>query len=192
MPTAAELATFPGAPAALGVVPVFLLVLLWNGLSEETGWRGFLFERLAPGNRFRAVLLVGMASLGWHAPLFAIRAGRQAMAGPALLGRAASLLAAFVLGHLHLAAGRSSAAPALFHAVFNMATAPPVLAGLPAAAASAPVVAGAAAIALLWGHAPLRPAGRAARRRRGRSRWTHAPPPPRTATAPSTRDGTGW
>lgn len=156
LPAAAELAAFPGLPEGLGLLPVLLLVLLLNGFGEEIGWRGFLFDRLAPAGTFRAALLVGLAWLAWHAPLFAVHAGMQKMIGPALLGWAASLVAAsFLLGHLHLAAGRSIAAPALLHALFNLATAPPALAGAPAAAASALVIAWGAALGLASGRAAL-------------------------------------
>lgn len=156
LPTAAELAAYPGAPAALGLLPVVLLVLLLNGLGEEAGWRGFLFERLAGGGRFRASLRVGFLWMIWHAPLFPVHAGMQAMLGPALLGWIVSLLAAsFALGHLYLAAGRSIAAPALFHAVFNMATAPSIFSGAPAALASAFVIGWGAIVAVAWARASL-------------------------------------
>lgn len=155
-PSAAELAAYPGASAALGLLPVLVLVLLLNGFGEEAGWRGFLFDRWAPDGRLGAALRVGGLWLLWHAPLFAIHAGMQAMVGPALVGWAISLLlGAFALGHLYLVAGRSIAVPALFHAGFNLATAPAALDGAPAAAASALMLMWGGGVALAWGRAAL-------------------------------------
>ncbi len=155
-PSAAALAAYPGAPEGLGLVPVVGLVLLFNGLGEEAGWRGFLFDRWAAADPASAALKVSGLWLVWHMPLFAVHAGMQAMVGPALIGWAISLiLGAFALGHLYLAAARSVAIPALFHAGFNVATAPVIFTGQPAAAASALVLLWGTGVALVWGRAAL-------------------------------------
>jgi membrane protease YdiL (CAAX protease family) len=129
----------------------FLLILITVGIGEEAGWRGFAFMRLLPGGRIRAALVVGAMWMAWHAPLFWLNAGMQALLGPMLVGWALALLAgSLLLGWLTLAAGGRLWPASLFHATMDMATATPPAAGVPAMLVSSLVMLAGAAVALAW------------------------------------------
>ena len=50
-----------------------LLAVLFAGLGEELGWRGFMLPRLAERNSFfLASVLVGLAWLAWHLPAYVL------------------------------------------------------------------------------------------------------------------------
>ncbi len=91
MPTSAQLATWPN------MIEQFVFILLFIGLGEEPGWRGFLLPVLQKRfHPFSAALVLALVWAVWHAPLF------RAEIGPALWGPfVMSLLGAvFVLGWL--------------------------------------------------------------------------------------------
>lgn len=65
MPTSEQLATWPN------MIEQFLFILLFIGLGEEPGWRGFLQPELQKRfHPFVAALLLAMVWAVWHAPLF--------------------------------------------------------------------------------------------------------------------------
>ena len=69
-PTSTERSTSSGA-ATMPWVVLVVLVLVVNGFGEETGWRGFLVDRWAPGRGLRRTsLLVAAVWVPWHLPLF--------------------------------------------------------------------------------------------------------------------------
>jgi uncharacterized protein len=121
-PSAAALAHFPGLPEHWPLAGVAAALILVNGVGEETGWRGFLTERLLPKNgHFRATLIVALLWSLWHLPLFWLNAGMAALVGPVLIGWLFALICgAFVLAQVYFAAGRSILCAALWHAAFNM------------------------------------------------------------------------
>jgi membrane protease YdiL (CAAX protease family) len=51
----------------------FIFILLWIGLGEEPGWRGFALPRLLKGRRaLTAALILGAIHMVWHAPLYGV------------------------------------------------------------------------------------------------------------------------
>ena len=66
-----DFARFSGVPAGLGIVGVTLVIILVDGLGEETGWRGYaqpqLQRRFGP---ITATLIIALLWAGWHFPLF--------------------------------------------------------------------------------------------------------------------------
>lgn len=133
---------YSGLPE-LSVPVLFVIVFLINGLGEEGGWRGFLLPRLQ--RRFGAVagtLVLAAVWIGWHTPLFWLVATYRGM-GPAMLVFGFGLgitCGAFVLAQVASAARGSVVAPALWHSLYNMATAT-AIGGLTQAGVSAVVMA---------------------------------------------------
>ena len=66
-PMVAQLAAWPE------LIPKFIFVLLFVGVGEETGWRGFalpeLQKRLSP---VVAIVVLGAIWAAWHIPLFGV------------------------------------------------------------------------------------------------------------------------
>lgn len=61
LPSPSAFAHFPGLPERWPLAGIVVAVILINGFGEETGWRGFLTERLLPKHgRFRAILVVAL------------------------------------------------------------------------------------------------------------------------------------
>jgi membrane protease YdiL (CAAX protease family) len=110
-----------GAISPLGVVVVVLLV---NGLGEETGWRGFAVDRLLRDHSFTwTALVVAVAWGGWHLPFFWMVAGFRGM-GPLAVGWAVALIAgSVVLTWLYREGHRSVLLVAAWHTAFNLTSA---------------------------------------------------------------------
>jgi membrane protease YdiL (CAAX protease family) len=136
---------YPGLSGSLPWWVVLLLVLLINGYGEETGWRGFMMERLLQRyDRFHATLIIAAGWIIWHIPVFWINVSMTALVGPMLLGWVFGIACgAFVLAHVYLISGRSILTVALWHALYNMMVAPRAATGIPAAAVST--------VVMLWG-----------------------------------------
>ena len=145
LPSLSAFAHFPGLPEHWSLLGVLVVVVLVNGFGEETGWSGFLTERLLPQHgRFRATLIVASLWSFWHLPLFWLNAGMAALVGPVLIGWLFALFCgAFVLAQVYLATGRSILCVALWHSVYNMMVATEIGAGLPAAIAGT--------VVMVWG-----------------------------------------
>lgn len=98
------------------------IVLVFNGLAEEPGWRGFLLPRLqATHSALTASLLVGVVWWGWHLPLLFLPGHTLTGINPWI----------FLLGIIGLSviltwltnAVKGSILPALFfHASYNVST----------------------------------------------------------------------
>jgi len=124
LPSLSDFARFGGLPV-YGVVPTFLLVFVLNGLGEETGWRGYLQDRLQRRfNPLSATLVVAAIWAVWHTPFFFILSTYSGFNATTLvmfpLGLASG---AVVLTWLYNRTGRSVLAVALWHSLYNMAVA---------------------------------------------------------------------
>ena len=159
LPSAASFAHFPGLPEHWSLAAVLVAVILVNGFGEETGWRGFLTERLLPTHgRFRATLWVALLWALWHLPLFWLNAGISALVGPVLIGWLFALFCgAFVLAQVYLTSGHSILCVALWHAGYNMMVATEIGTGLPAAIVGAAVMAWGVVVAVRWWRRPADP-----------------------------------
>jgi membrane protease YdiL (CAAX protease family) len=123
-PPWADFARFGGLPA-YGVLMTFVLVLVLNGFGEETGWRGFLQDRLQ--RRFKplpATLIVALVWALWHAPFFFLLSAYSGFNAMTLIMFPLGLASgAIVLTWLYNHTGRSILAVALWHTLYNMAVA---------------------------------------------------------------------
>jgi len=60
-------------PGAGGIAARFVFILLFVGLGEEPGWRGFALPRLLIGRTaLSAALLLALIHMVWHLPLFGV------------------------------------------------------------------------------------------------------------------------
>ncbi|MGX6607382.1 CPBP family intramembrane glutamic endopeptidase [Micromonosporaceae bacterium Da 78-11] len=104
-----------------GPLTVLVLLIVVNGLGEETGWRGFLqpaLQRVLPPRL--AILAVAAVWAGWHAPLFAILTTYRGFTPLTLVGFGIGLACgAVVLGWLYNRTG-SILAVAVWHATYNV------------------------------------------------------------------------
>ncbi|MDP2480955.1 MAG: CPBP family intramembrane metalloprotease [Candidatus Palauibacterales bacterium] len=125
LPHIREFTVYSGLPM-LPVPVVLLLVLLFNGYGEETGWRGFALGRLQ--DRFGAVrgtLVLATIWAGWHAPLFGVVETYRAMGPGALLGGfgLGIVAGAVVLARVVNRTDGSVLAAALWHTTYNLTAA---------------------------------------------------------------------
>ena len=159
LPSADAFAHFPGLPEHWPLAGVVAAVILVNGFGEETGWRGFLTERLLPAHgRLRATLWVALLWSLWHLPLFWLNDGMAALVGPVLIGWLFALLCgACVLTQVYLATGHSILCVALWHAGYNMMVATEICTGWPAAIVGTAVMAWGGSVAVRWWRTPPEP-----------------------------------
>ncbi len=66
-----DLTGYNGISAGIGPLATIAVVLVINGVGEETGWRGFLADGLLARHSLSVTsLLVALVWAPWHAPLF--------------------------------------------------------------------------------------------------------------------------
>jgi membrane protease YdiL (CAAX protease family) len=123
VPSLADFTRYTGV-GSIPPVAVVALVLVLNGLGEETGWRGFAVERLIREHDLRwTALLVGVGWAGWHLPFFWLVDTFRSF-GPLALGWFVSMLAAsVVLAHMYCAGRHSVLLVAAWHTAFNFTSA---------------------------------------------------------------------
>jgi membrane protease YdiL (CAAX protease family) len=148
LPSSADYVTYSG----VGVFPIAvtaLIVLIVNGFGEETGWRGFLAERLLQRySLVRTAFIVAPIWACWHAPMFWFVANLAGL-GVGAVGWFVGLTAgSILLTWLYTSSGRSVAVVALWHTAFNFTTATTAARGVPAAVASTLVMAAAVGIVI--------------------------------------------
>jgi membrane protease YdiL (CAAX protease family) len=125
LPPWRDFAIYSGLPP-LGLPAVMLLVLVFNGFGEETGWRGFALERLQ--RRFgplSGTLILALLWAGWHTPAFFIVETYRTMTLPMIIGGFGVGLCAgaIVLSRVARQTEGSVLAAALWHALYNMTSA---------------------------------------------------------------------
>lgn len=116
----------------LGPVAVFLCSLVFYGLGEEIGWRGFLLPRLMRRcGVFAAALIATLPWAFWHLPLLVSSPTYRALGLAGLAGWLLSMMmGSFLMTWLFLAMGRSLLAVALFHAILDLVMVNPATDGL--------------------------------------------------------------
>jgi membrane protease YdiL (CAAX protease family) len=126
---------YSGLPP-LGAPLVMLLVLIFNGFGEETGWRGFALEPLQRRyGPLGGTLVLGALWAAWHAPLFFIVDSYRQITGPMVAGGFGLGIAAgaLVLTRVSQRTGGSVLAAALWHSAYNMTSGTAASAGVIAA-----------------------------------------------------------
>ena len=119
-----QLGTMNGFPVGSPLVLGLLLVVI-NGIGEETGWRGFAFRELrARHGLVMSGLLVAPIWALWHVPSFAVLETYRGLGPGELLGFVIGIASgAIVLGWLYEKSGGSLLAVSLWHGTFNLFTA---------------------------------------------------------------------
>ncbi|NNU28480.1 CPBP family intramembrane glutamic endopeptidase [Isoptericola sediminis] len=137
-----DLTRYSGIDAAAGPVVTVVLALVVNGLGEETGWRGFLADRLLRRHGLTTTaLLVAAAWAPWHAPLFVVMASFSGFTVPEVLGWVIGLTAgSVVLTWLYRGSAGSILLVAVWHVAFNLTSGTPGTAGTVAAISSTVVM----------------------------------------------------
>ena len=149
MPSWRAFGRYSGLPT-LGVVAVSVVVFL-GALGEETGWRGFALPALQRryGPLFAALLLTPLWAL-WHLPFFLTVETYRGFPPVGYFGFLFSLACgSIVLTWLYNGSGQSILACALWHGLFNMATATAAGDGTVAAVTSSLVIAQALILVVL-------------------------------------------
>jgi membrane protease YdiL (CAAX protease family) len=128
---------------AIGVFGVAVLAVVLNGFGEETGWRGFavpaLLPRLGP---LGAALVIAPVWALWHLPYFFLLDSYQSFNAFTIIGFLVGLAyGSVVLTWLYLGTGGSILAVAIWHGLFNMATATDGATNIIASTVSALVIA---------------------------------------------------
>ncbi|MEG3616582.1 CPBP family intramembrane glutamic endopeptidase [Isoptericola haloaureus] len=145
---AGDLTRYSGIDAAAGPVGTVALALVVNGLGEETGWRGFLADRLLRRHGLTATaLLVAAAWAPWHAPLFVLMGSFAGFTPVETVGWVIGLTAgSVVLTWLYRGASASILLVAVWHVAFNLTSGTPGTAGTVAAVSSTVVMVAAVVI----------------------------------------------
>jgi membrane protease YdiL (CAAX protease family) len=83
VPAGKEFADFSGISSGLGVLAVWSVILLVNGLGEETGWRGYALAQLQRRwSPVTAAFLVAAGWAVWHIPQFFLLQSYQDFSAP--------------------------------------------------------------------------------------------------------------
>jgi membrane protease YdiL (CAAX protease family) len=150
LPRSADFGVVSGLPAAWGPLLVGLVLVVVNGFGEETGWRGYALPALQ--SRFgplTSMVLLALVWGAWHGPMFVVLGSFRGFDVGTLVGWALGLLAgSIVLGWLVNRTG-SVAIVAVWHGLFNVASATAAASGLMAATVSAGVMVWAVVLVVL-------------------------------------------
>jgi membrane protease YdiL (CAAX protease family) len=144
-----DLSRYNGVSATIGPAMTVLVVLVVNGFGEETGWRGFLADRLLRRHSLTTTALIVTAVWApWHAPMFFFLSSFEDFSPAMVVGWVIGLTAgSFVLTWLYRGSGSSILLVAVWHTAFNFTSATPAASGAVAAMTSTVVMVAAIAIA---------------------------------------------
>jgi membrane protease YdiL (CAAX protease family) len=151
LPPADEFGRMAGLPQ-WGVLFVWVMFVIVNGLGEETGWRGFVYPQLRHKHGWlTTTLLVVPIWAGWHLPLFFLLQTYRDL-GPVgvpgfLIGLACGSI---VLGWLYESTGGSVWIAAVWHGTYNVTAATAAAHGTVAAVVSTGVMLGALALVVVY------------------------------------------
>jgi membrane protease YdiL (CAAX protease family) len=148
LPTVGDFGRYTGLPAG-NVLVITAVAVLVNGFGEETGWRGFGVTTLAPRlGPLGAALVIAPIWALWHLPYFFALQSYQSFNAFTVVGFLIGLASgSIVLTWLYLGTGGSILAVAIWHGLFNMATATAGATDLMASTVSALVIATAVVVA---------------------------------------------
>jgi membrane protease YdiL (CAAX protease family) len=110
---------------SMSVFVVVMLAVVLNGFGEEIGWRGFAVPALIPrfGPLGAALVITPVWAL-WHLPYFFLLESYESFNAFTIVGFLIGLAyGSVVLTWLYLGTGGSILAVAIWHGLFNMATA---------------------------------------------------------------------
>lgn len=103
--------------AARDLVPQLLVLVLFIGLAEEPGFRGYALQRLLPGRpALGAALIVGALHAVWHLPLF-VQGSEPLTIVPIIVA------GAVLIGWVYVGTGGSVLLTMLMHASVNAGSA---------------------------------------------------------------------
>lgn len=125
VPSVRDFGFYSGLPA-FSLPVVLLLVVIFSGYGEETGWRGFaiapLQERFGP---VKGTLVLALIWAGWHTPAFWFVEGYRTMGVAGILGGfgLGICAGAVVLARVLNRTNGSVLAASLWHATYNLTSA---------------------------------------------------------------------
>jgi uncharacterized protein len=141
LPPLRDFALYSGLPA-LGL-PLIVLLAVFSGFGEETGWRGFVLVPLQ--HRFGPVagtFVLALLWAVWHTPMFFIVETYRDMTVPVIVGGfgLGICAGALVLSRVAQRTNGSILAAALWHAGYNMTSATAASRGVIAAVTTTAVM----------------------------------------------------
>lgn len=157
LPSPRDFAVYSGLPV-LSVPVVLLLVLLFTGYGEETGWRGFalgpLQQRFGP---VRGTLVLALIWAGWHIPAFWFVEGYRALGVAGMIGGfgLGIVAGALVLARVLNRTDGSVLAAVLWHATYNLTSATAASRGIVGAVTTTCVMLWAALLLIMEWRRPL-------------------------------------
>lgn len=149
-PDPADFGRMAGLPE-WGVLFVWVMFVVVNGLGEETGWRGFALPALRERHGLvAAALLLVPIWAGWHLPLFFLLQNYRDLGPVGVPGFLIGLACGSVLlGWLYESASSSILIVAVWHGTYNLTSATAGANGTVAAIVSTGVMIIAVVVALL-------------------------------------------
>jgi membrane protease YdiL (CAAX protease family) len=157
LPSLRDFAIYSGLPV-LSVPVVLLLVLLFTGYGEETGWRGFALAPLQQEfGPMRGTLVLALIWAGWHIPAFWFVEGYRALGVAGLVGGfgLGIVAGAVVLARVLNQTNGSVLAAVLWHAAYNLTSATAASRGIIGAVTTTCVMVWAGLLLLMEWRRPL-------------------------------------
>jgi membrane protease YdiL (CAAX protease family) len=153
VPSLGDFGRMAGLPQ-WGVLFVWAMFVIVNGLGEETGWRGFVYPTLRRKHGWLATsLLVTPIWAAWHLPLFFLLQTYRDLGPVGVPGFLIGLTCgSIVLGWLYESTGGSVLLAAVWHGTYNVTAATAGAHGTVAAVVSMGVMVGALALVVAYRH----------------------------------------